>query len=285
MKRGLLLTRPLSFNTGSMSVLGDFDPLAIRYALLYLDEICIPINRVVLFDLSDELRTLKKEGFVRSLQPREEKNKSFDFDSSEMEGLIKKSYKRCFDELNENKHESWMVHQSVKTALDEDNELSHSGELLTFINSLPMPAKDFPIGDLLDFREKRNDERLELLNAISTLRLNVLTSENKNEAIQKGLLEIEKSIINITKTLKERKKGMYLTDFSLDFSSTEFIDNFKNIYNESQSMGLDKLEAFLSSLGISLASIFRVKMGYNYKRANPDSPFLYAAEVKVKFNL
>ncbi|WP_446920240.1 hypothetical protein, partial [Klebsiella pneumoniae] len=59
-----------------------------------------------------------------------------------------------------------MLHKSVANVLGYNSELTQNGELLTFVNSLPLPGADFPSGDLLDFRIKRNDERLALLNAI-----------------------------------------------------------------------------------------------------------------------
>jgi hypothetical protein len=118
------------------------------------------------------------------------------------------SYKDCYDKLiSKNKSDTWMLDRSIKNVLNTQSQLSETGELLTFIHSLPLPDEKFPIGDLLEFRNKREDERLALLNAIEMLRVDAIGSENVELATRKGLLTIEKALIDILKTLKESKRG------------------------------------------------------------------------------
>ncbi|HBY8796646.1 TPA: DUF6236 family protein [Klebsiella pneumoniae] len=280
MKRGLLLTAPISVTKSSISSQGGLDPLAIRFALLYLDELCIPQTKFFGVSLPDELKVLEQEKILKTVMS-DYLHSGF----TDVSHIMSTSYKQCFDILSESKHETWMLHKSVANVLGYNSELTQNGELLTFVNSLPLPGADFPLGDLLDFRIKRNDERLALLNAIESLRINVITDENKEISIKRELLSIEKAIIDLTRVLNETKKGVYLTDLSVDFSSQSFFKIFKDIYHESQDIGLDKLSSLISALGISVASTFNVKGGYSYKKSLPDSPFLYAAQVKEKFKI
>lgn len=283
MKRGLLLTRPFSITSNSIrpSAGHNIDPLAIRFALLYLDEICIAKTKFAGFDLPPDLEILKQEKIITEIRsehlPRRIEN---------VQQIMIDSYKDCYDKLiSKNKSDTWMLDRSIKNVLNTQSQLSETGELLTFIHSLPLPDEKFPIGDLLEFRNKREDERLALLNAIEMLRVDAIGSENVELATRKGLLTIEKALIDILKTLKESKKGFYLTNFSLDFSSQDFFETFKKAYSESKNFHFNELSSLLAAFGVSVATMFNVKMGYNYKKSRPDSPFLYAAEVKRKYKL
>lgn len=281
MKRGIIITNSIEIDPKNNSIRFTpvFDQKSIRYGVLYLDEICIPQNRIFTTILPEDMMQLKKEKILS-----ERFNDSSTNGVVDMASAAADSYFQTFSELNKNKNETWCLNKEFKLVNDLLPFIDSNGETLTFLNALPIPAEDFPLGDLYEFREKRNDERIELMNSIDRLRLKVLNSDNKATALQEGLLDVESNLITITRLMKETKKGFYLSNLSLDYSSQEMINAFKGTYQESTASGLDTLSSLLLSMGASLASGFDLKCGFRYKKANVNSPYFYAAEVSHKFN-
>lgn len=278
MKHGLILTKKMSLKNKSIHIEGGFDPVAIRMALLYMDQICVPQSKMYGVGLDNDLQTLKRENILF-----EYTSDYFPTGAIDGESMLIRAYSDCFQELNKPANESWIVHKSLNAKLESKKITDDKGETLSLINALPIPTDTFPLGDLLEFKERRGDELKSLLIEIETIRMDIITSENKESELIKGILKVEKNILGINKIFKETKKGFYLSDFSIDFSSKDVLDVFIEVYGHAKDMGMNDLSAFLSSLGASAASLFNVKGGYRFKSGKPNSPYLYAAEVKQKF--
>ncbi|HDZ2601828.1 TPA: hypothetical protein RSS50_004988, partial [Klebsiella pneumoniae] len=216
MKHGLILTKKMSLKNKSIHIEGGFDPVAIRMALLYMDQICVPQSKMYGVGLDNDLQTLKRENILF-----EYTSDYFPTGAIDGESMLIRAYSDCFQELNKPANESWIVHKSLNAKLESKKITDDKGETLSLINALPIPTDTFPLGDLLEFKEKRGDELKSLLIEIETIRMDIITSENKESELTKGILKIEKNILGINKIFKETKKGFYLSDFSIDFSSKD----------------------------------------------------------------
>ena len=279
MKHGIMLTRGIRIQDGIISVNGDYDPFAIRMAILYLEGICIPQSQLIAFQLTDELELLKKEGILF------EKQIPFSQGITTGGDILLKAYTDCFNELNKTANETWIVHHSLNAQLAKQKMTDDSGECIQLLNALPMPDLNFPLGDLLEFKEKRQDNLKELLITIEEIRIRIISAENKDLEIKKGILDIEKKLIDLNRLIKETKRGWYLSTLAIDLPSQDLLEVFKNVYGEAKNIGMDGLSAFLLSLGISAVTSLNIKAGYRYKVGRPSSPYLYAVDVKNKFHI
>ena len=279
MKHGLILTREMKFENGAIIGNGGYDPLAIRLAVLYLDGIFVPQSQLVGFGLTKEMNILKEEGYLsEKFYPiRQSKGTGAD--------ILITAYGDCFEELNQANNEVWIAHNSLNNHLTKIKKTDDCGECIQLLNALPMPSENFPLGDLLEFKNKRKDNLKELLLTIEESRLEIIQAENKDIEIKKSIIKIEKNIIDLHKLIKETQPGWYLSNLSFDISSKDLFNVFHEVYGEAKEMGMDGLSAFLASTGLTIATCFNVKAGYRYKAVKPNSPYLYAAEVKHKFRL
>ncbi|HBM7347595.1 DUF6236 family protein [Klebsiella oxytoca] len=278
MNHGLILTRKMTLKNKGIYIEGGFDPIAVRMAMLYLDKICVPQSRMYGVGLNDELKTLKKENLLFEYTAE-----YFPVGMVDGQTMLIKAYSECFQKLNEEENENWIVHKSLNAKLERKKITDDNGETFSLINALPIPTAEFPIGDLLEFKLKRRDELKSLLLEIETTRLDIITSENKEAELLKGIIKIEKNLLALNKLMQETKKGFYLSTFTIDFSSKDLLNVFGEVYGAAKDMGMNDLSAFLSSIGASAASMVNVKAGYRFKQGKPNSPYLYAAEVKQKF--
>lgn len=282
MKRGMIITSKVEIDQENNSVKfrPEFSQKALRYGVLYLDEICVAQTSLFQIGLPVDWQQLKKEKIVNEIIGKPSLSGTVDFAKAALD-----AYSQSFSELNKRRNETWCLNKEFKFLNDRLPFIDCHGETLTFLNALPVPTEDFPIGDLYEFRIKRDDERKELMNSIDRLRLNVLKSEDKHNALKVGLLDVESNLITMNRLIKETKRGFYLTDFSLDYSSKDMLEVFKGTYEATTTSGFDKLSALILSMGASLASGFNFKGGYRYKQAKPNSPYFYAAEIVHKFDV
>lgn len=278
MNHGLILTRKMTLKNKGIYMEGGFDPIAVRMAMLYLDKICVPQSRMYGVGLNEELKTLKKENILFEYTAE-----YFPVGMVDGQTMLIKAYSECFQKLNEEENENWIVHKSLNAKLERKKITDDNGETFSLINALPIPTAEFPIGDLLEFKLKRRDELKSLLLEIETTRLDIITSENKEAELLKGIIKIEKNLLALNKLMQETKKGFYLSTFTIDFSSKDLLNVFGEVYGAAKDMGMNDLSAFLSSIGASAASMVNVQAGYRFKQGKPNSPYLYAAEVKQKF--
>lgn len=282
MKRGMILTGGLTFNPldGGVAFRGLFNQQLLRYGLLYLDNIQVVQSELFVTGMMSDMAELAKAGVINEVTLK-----------LPAHGLMspmaaaEKTYLPYFDELNRRPNEIWMLNKEFRLMVQESREFSIGGESISFLNALPIPAEDFPLGDLYEFREKRNDERVELLNSIDRLRIKVEQADDKRAALQNALLDVEQNLINVTRLLKESKRGFYMSDLSLDYSSQTMLSTFNDTFGNAVEAGLPTHNAFLAGIGAALISTFKISGGYRYKKSKPNSPYLYAAEVKQKFNI
>ncbi|EOI3556567.1 DUF6236 family protein [Cronobacter dublinensis] len=282
MKRGMIITSNIEIDasTNKITYNSGFNQKSLRYGVLYLDEICVSKTNVINAALPEDMEQLKKEKIIVERITKATFSHGFD-----MAGAMLNAYLKSFEELNQRKNETWCLNKELKIINDRAPFIDYGGESLTFLNALPVPDEDFPLGDLYEFRQKRNDERKELMNSIDRLRLSVMQAENKGEALTKGLLEVESNLLAMNKLIKETKRGFYLSHLSLDYSTQDMIETFKKVYNESSDAGMGKLSSFLCGIGATVTSGFNVKGGYRYKQEKPQSPYFYAAEISHKFSV
>lgn len=282
MKRGMILTGGLTFNKedDSVNFRGFFNQQLLRYGLLYLDNIQVVQSQLFVTVMRADMAELAREGVIDEV-----------FLEIPAQGVMstisaaEETYLPYFDELNRRPNEIWMLNKEFSLMVQESKEFSVGGESISFLNALPIPAEDFPLGDLYKFREKRNDERVELLNSIDRMRLKVEQADDKRTALQEALLDVEKNLIDVTRLLKETKRGFYLSDFSLEYSSQTMLSTFNDSFGNAAEAGLSTFTAFMTGVGAALASTVKVTGGYRYKKSKPNSPFLYAAEAREKFNV
>lgn len=113
MKHGLILTKKMSLKNKSIHIEGGFDPVAIRMALLYMDQICVPQSKMYGVGLDNDLQTFKRENILF-----EYTSDYFPTGAIDGESMLIRAYSDCFQELNKPANESWIVHKSLNAKLE-----------------------------------------------------------------------------------------------------------------------------------------------------------------------
>ena len=197
-KRGIVLSPPFELlPTGGIRLGGGIEPLDIRKYLLYWDEIDYATNNLIHIEGGNDIKFLEECKVLK----RSRINFYGTYTTSEGRIFIE-AQQAAFEANEKNEPGCWSLAQ-LSTSPYYVN--SQSKECLEFelFKCLPVPQHDVPLNDILEFKEKRKDEILELRGYLDELYQSVINSSDPSKALSAAINKIEISLNNIDKTLNE----------------------------------------------------------------------------------
>lgn len=242
--RGLILTPDAVVGNNTFKGSGPSKQSVLK-GLLYWDQLVVPRDRLISFGVWEEdyLLTSGKltEWVMRtplalppgmSLSGVSCKNPSVD---SEIQKIIQSAsihevgtrdilrpIRRCYEEKSAITAENWMVDFSQSgLKFDQDSEL-FSGEPsqvfgLELRDCLPIPKGDFPLEDLLRFREDRNDEFDQLMIKLEEYYQDWINSADPGHQLELTKTKLRRSIDDLQRVAKESSLPFGLGSVQLDF--------------------------------------------------------------------
>lgn len=150
-RRGLVVSPPLVVQ-GSRIELKDthLDPQELRFALLFWDKLVWPISRSIRFDNNPDEQFLEINGTLRRPE--------FTNHGDGAQGLVK-SQVNTFLDLDRREPGVWSLSQGENSFLIKDKILQEgNGVFVELHRAIPVPDKDVPLNDVLEFRTKRYSE-------------------------------------------------------------------------------------------------------------------------------
>lgn len=178
----------------------DIDPLKLRQYLLYWDRIDFPTNNIIHctsndIDYLESLNLLQRTKYNCSCN-----------DIINMEELFLNAQIQALNNNNLNKNERWTLGQGNLNLLLPKDEVERKNTLiLDLYNSLPIPATDVPLDDIINFKEKRRDELMEFRNSMDKIYLSIINSGDIDISKSVAIKDLEKKIIAINKVMNESK--------------------------------------------------------------------------------
>jgi hypothetical protein len=196
-KRGIVISTIFeTLTSGGICVKGAPNPIDIRKYLLYWDEIDYPTNNLIHIEGSPDIKFLEECKVLRRSNIRF-------IGSFLIDGLIfLQTQQRAYEANEKNEKGCWDLAQLSTTPYYVNSVQKQCLEFELF-NCLPVPEHDVPLNDILEFKEKRRDELLELRVYLDELYQSIITSEDPSKAINTALTKIELSLNDIDRTLTE----------------------------------------------------------------------------------
>ena len=199
-KRGIVVTPPFTIygNGFSISPVGPPNPVVLRRALLYWDQIDFPDNNIIHIEEDDNFRFLMESGVAKRTMV---------------------SFRGSF------KMGPWFYYASQVTALLENNRrepdvwsLCQTGEQIylppevsyesrtievELYQALPAPPDDIPFAEILEFKRKRNAELLALRAALDDLYLDVTNAADLPRAKTSAIDRLDLILADVRKAASE----------------------------------------------------------------------------------
>ena len=198
---------------------------------------------------------------------------------------LPKVYAAAFQDLDQKEPGKWSIAQGESSLWLKDGFLeAGSGYSLELHRAIPVPDKDVPLAEILEFKRKRGDE-LELLRAkIDGFLSFIEAADDKATALATSIKEIDKACSEAIRVSHEWQFPVRLTNFKPQFEARPFasIGAFLSAWAAGRAAHLDMTTALLGGFGAAaLASGSFLKLtadpGWRGLRPRP-GPFRYVAD-------
>lgn len=199
--RGIVITPEIEiFEENGMYIKdSNIHPLKLREYLLYWDKIDFPTSNIITFGGSPEIYYLQEVGVLK----RSRVNLN---ESGEMVDLFLKSQMQAYLTNNDKDKGSWSIVQpNFKLALPTESSIQTRALEIELYNSLPIPKNDVPLEEILEFKQRRNDELKEFRYLMDSLYEEILKAQDTERAIEKNIDLIQRKVIDIHRVMEESR--------------------------------------------------------------------------------
>jgi len=277
LKRGIVVSSPMTIEGKMVHLTGGLDPQELRFSLLFWDELVWPQNNWIRLGSPDDPDTVYLESCGVLTQPIGF-YKARDGATVLIHTILSK-----FEELENLEPGQWSVAQGER-AFNLIHPSTAPGVMIELCRAIPIPKNDVPLAEILQFKERRRDELLEFRTHLESLSLEISQNENPSDILSKKLLEIDTACSNLLAVGREWQFPMQLSSMkaSINIEPAKAVMYGASAYLGATNFGLPLAAA---AAGIAAAgSIVNIKSDIGFrsiKRAR--SPYRYAYEIDREF--
>ena len=270
--KGLVISNPIWINQNGSTLSGGLDPLELRFSLLYWDKLVWPKSNLINFPGgydAEYLETLK-------ILSRPVKYHA----GGDVETIILDMYLRTYIELNDEEPGVWALSQGEKSLFLEHGLglfSEGSGMSLNLLRAIPIPAKDVPLNEILEFKEKRKDELLVLRAHIDKLVRAIQGSPTITDEFNRAAKEVDDACSDMLKLGREWQWPVHFADLktSFNFNSMKFLGHVGGGWKFAEPYGLTAASIVASVAG--LISTIDIKSDLNFRGLKKSSsPYRYS---------
>lgn len=217
--RGIVISPVKIIGKNSMQASGTIDPIKLRQYLLYWDRIDFPQSNIIEFGESPEIQYLKKVGVMQQTNVNILEN-------GEMTALYLKAQLKALEINNSHEQGRWTLGQeNIELVLPKDESVMEKGIEVNLYNSLPIPAEDTPLDDILLFKDKREDELLEFRNLMDNFYLELLKSGDSERAMTVYIDRIQRKVAEIDRVMNESMFNRVRGNVKVSFDFKDAMQN------------------------------------------------------------
>lgn len=190
-------------------------------------------------------------------------------------------YERCF--LNEKEFSSFRFYGQDIHAERVLYKYKYKTIVLNLVNSLPVPTEDVKLSDILEFKLKRKDEFEAFRILLKDFKTAVVEGSSE-EVIKKKLIEFEKSINSIDRTMNESKIKRVFTTRRIEIRVPEpekfFLEISFNLAFSYITTGRVSIESLAPTIVMSFLNISKETVTYEVS-----NPYKYVYDVREHFKI
>jgi hypothetical protein len=246
-KRGLVVSPPIEITGSSLFVrTSNLDPQELRFALLFWDRLVWPSSRALHFSSGPDEQFLERA----SILTRPEYTFWGDGAQATANGQI-----QAFLDLDHREPGQWSLAQGDNSLLIKDRVLeSGKGIAIELHRAIPVPDKDVPLDDILEFKRKRNDELQLLRSELDTLVAAVDRASDITAELKKHIATVDAACTDALRVGKEWRFPVRLANLKISLDLRPFPSIAAGLvgWEAGKIFGLPTATALLFSAGASL---------------------------------
>lgn len=268
--RGIVISPPIEISGTSLHIKNsELDPLELRFSLLFWDRLVWPSSRAIHIASGQDASFLESEGILSRPE--------YTFYGDMAQGMAK-SQIQAFIERDQSEPGIWSLAQGENSLLLREGLFDRDiGALVELNRAIPIPKQDIPIPEILEFKLRRRAELLAFRNHIETMIGQIERADDKREALQNCILEIDQACANLLRVGREWQFPIYLSNLRTSFSlkPNELLEAMAKGWEIGKPYGLEAATATSAITGIASAIEIKADIGFrSIKR--PISPYRYA---------
>jgi hypothetical protein len=266
-QRGIILGPPVVYDGSSLST-REFNLNDLRYAVLFFDRIAYASNNIFNVEPPDEMEWLAKEGLAEIVMCSGQGT----FDTR----CIIEAQKALHTVLDDNCPGVWGMWRGSDHAMFLDDETEARGGLqMRLVEAIPVPDRDVPLDDVLEFKGKRYDELVALRHHLERLYQAILESPDLALAERTETESFQAAIRDHLRVTEESGLRVRFTDLSMNFTVGDAVAALV----VAQAVQLTTLEAVGVAFGAAASRpVLSIGVGASLGRQKPSrSPFEYVS--------
>jgi hypothetical protein len=274
--RGLILTSTRPTESGGASLRGDVDLHQLRHALLFWDKLVWPKNNIGNPNSPDL-------DYLEAAQILERPRYALSMGRINADFFVQIQLTE-FQKRSDAGTGIWDICQNTSALLSAVAEATHVDGLgFELISAIPVPDKDVPLNEILEFKERRNDEFLNLRAEVDSLGSKLIATGRTE--IDSALTDIDKACAAVLRVSSEWQFPVRLANLqmALDLKPFEVLAKGTGASLAASVVGLSATQIVLA--GISGAagaavSAFKITSGIGLQSIKRrKSPFAYVAHI------
>lgn len=269
-KRGLIVSPPIEIDGTSLHAKSsNLDPQELRFGLLFWDELVWPSSRAVYFASGPDEQFLEDAKILT--------RPDYTYNGDAAQGILRGQI-QAFQDRELAEPGSWALSQGENSLLHKGGLIQEEeGALLELHRAIPVPARDVPLAEILEFRTRRADELLLLRTHLDSFIAEIQRAEDKPATLEKLIKEVDEACSDLLKVGKEWQFPVYLSNLKASFSlsPTKFLPAVMGGWKLAEPYGLTAASAVATASGV--ASTIEVKGDLGFRSVKrPVSPYRYA---------
>jgi hypothetical protein len=276
-QRGLVVSSPLVIQGGHIFVgSSNLDPQELRFSLLFWDRLAWPASRNIHFGSGPDEQFLETEGVL--VRP------FFTFDGLDAAGMAM-THIAAFKHFDQNEPGKWALAQGENSLLLRNGDLEvDKGAFIELYRAIPVPNRDVPLNDILEFKQKRHDELLLLRNEIDNIFSELNSANNGAAELANHVARIDAACADAIKVSKEWQFPVTLLSLKASFELRPFVTLVGAIagYKAAGDMSLPMTTSILTSLGgaaIATAPALKIAPDFGWRGLRPrQGPYRYVSQ-------
>ena len=204
-ERGIVVSTPVVAMRGILQIDAvPLDPQEVRYWLLFWDKLNFPVLDGFHIDPGKDGAFLESTGVLQRHHITDcTIRMSSDPDEDALEEQFQYHFLRAFRELDAAEPGTWSLATGNRSiTLDEGQLGDGRGVLVRLHRALPVPERDVPLADVLEFKEKRRDELLALRCHLEAAYQRIRNAPDGALAINSELTAIDVALADYLKATK-----------------------------------------------------------------------------------
>ena len=275
-KRGIIVSPPTVIEGTSMRIVNsNLDPQELRFSLLFWDRLIWPSSRAIFIESGPDASFLESA----SILSRPDYTYNGDMAQGVARGFI-----QAFEDMNVREPGLWaMSHGERSMILADQNTKKFNGAQVELLHAVPVPNKDVPLAEILEFKQKRGSELVAFRSEIDSLTAHLETSRDQEAELVAAVNRVDASCHDLLKVGGEWQYPVRLSNWkcNLELKPGEVAVGAVGAWAAATALGFGLTTTVLSTLtgaAIPLRSALKITAEPSWVGLKKTSPYLYVSK-------